>query len=150
MGDSSPEERSRTHEADGDEPIPVVAAVVERDGAYLVALRPRHKRHGGCWEFPGGKVAPGETDADALKRELAEELGVEAGAIGPPLFTGRDGGIPFSVRFRRVEIRGEPEAHEHDEIRWIPAAGLRHLPLAPVDRDFVARVLASRSAPSPD
>lgn len=118
-------------------PIPVVAAVIERDGAYLVALRPRHKRHGGLWEFPGGKVAPGETDSDALRRELAEELGVEVDAVGPSLFSSRDRGTRFSIRFRRTAIRGEPEAREHDEIRWILPSELADLPLAPVDRLFV-------------
>lgn len=119
----------------------MVAAVVERDGTYLLALRPRHKRHGGLWEFPGGKVAPGESDADALERELAEELGVEVGAVGAPLFSRRDRGTPFSIRFLRVEIQGEPRAHEHDEVRWVPAAELGELPLAPVDRIFVVEFL---------
>lgn len=124
-----------------DESIPVVAAVVERDGTYLLALRPGHKRHGGLWEFPGGKVASGESDADALERELAEELGVRVASVGAPLFRRRDPGTPFSIRFVRVEIQGDPRAREHDEVRWVPAAKLGDLPLAPVDRIFVLEFL---------
>lgn len=122
--------------------VPVVAAVVERDGRYLVALRPGHKRDGGLWEFPGGKVASGESEADALGRELSEELGVQVRSVGPSLFRGRDGTSRFSVRFRRVEIAGEPEAREHDEVRWAAPDALLHLPLAPVDARFVGKILA--------
>ncbi|MFP3948690.1 MAG: (deoxy)nucleoside triphosphate pyrophosphohydrolase [Longimicrobiales bacterium] len=127
--------------AGNEQTIPVVAAVVERDGAYLLALRPGHKRHGGLWEFPGGKVASGESDADALERELAEELGVKVASVGSPLFGRRDPGTPFSIRFLRVKIHGEPRAREHDEVRWVRAAELPTLPLAPVDRRFVLEVL---------
>lgn len=123
--------------------VPVVAAVAERNGRFLVALRPRHKRHGGLWEFPGGKVAPGESEAEALHRELAEELGLGIRSVGPSLFRERDGGSPFSVRFLRVEIEGEPEAREHDEIRWAEPAALLELPLAPADAGFVRAVLAA-------
>jgi 8-oxo-dGTP pyrophosphatase MutT (NUDIX family) len=49
----------------------VVAAVIERDGRLLVCQRPAHKRHGGLWEFPGGKCDPGESDAEAARRELS-------------------------------------------------------------------------------
>ena len=58
-------------------PIPVVAAVVRRGSRFLVGRRPAHKRHGGLWEFPGGKVEPGENEQTCLKRELSEELDIE-------------------------------------------------------------------------
>ena len=56
----------------------VVAAVIERDGQVLIGQRPAGKRHGLKWEFPGGKVEPGEAPEDALRRELEEELGIQA------------------------------------------------------------------------
>lgn len=136
----SPERRSSEAPED-DVPVPVVAAVLERNGSYLLALRPLHKRHGGLWEFPGGKVAPGESDARALARELAEELGVEVSSVGPSLFSSRDDGGSFVIRFRPAEILGEPEAREHLEVRWVGAADLSDLPLAPADALFVREVL---------
>jgi mutator protein MutT len=72
-----------------DPPIPVLAAVIRRDGRLLVARRPAHKRHGGLWEFPGGKVEEGESWADAAARERKEELGVDVARTGEPLFRRR-------------------------------------------------------------
>ncbi len=53
-------------------PIRVIAAVIRRGPELLVCRRPAHKRHGGLWEFPGGKCEPGESDADTARRELLE------------------------------------------------------------------------------
>ena len=89
-------------------PIPVVAAVVLRDGRYLVGRRPAHKRHGGLWEFPGGKVDVGESMLEAARRELAEELSVSTNGIGRTLFSSRDGDAPFVIHFVEVEIDGDP------------------------------------------
>jgi mutator protein MutT len=60
----------------------VVAAVIQRNDQYLLCQRPAHKRHGGLWEFPGGKVHDGETDFDAISRELTEELEVGVVRVG--------------------------------------------------------------------
>lgn len=67
-------------------PVEVVAAVVERDGRYLITRRPEGTHLAGLWEFPGGKLLPGEKPEDALRRELKEELGVGA-AVGEPIET---------------------------------------------------------------
>jgi 8-oxo-dGTP diphosphatase len=61
----------------GSEPIRVVAAVIEREGKYLITQRQASAVLGGMWEFPGGKVEPGESDEAALKRELQERVGVD-------------------------------------------------------------------------
>lgn len=58
--------------------LDVVAAIIERDGKILLAQRPRHADQAGLWEFAGGKVEPGETQPQALIRELREELGIDA------------------------------------------------------------------------
>ena len=123
--------------------IRVVAAVVARDGRLLVCQRPAHKRHGGLWEFPGGKCEPGESDADAVARELREELGVAVVAVGAERFAVRDAGSPFLVAFVPVEIAGEPVCHEHTALRWATPDELAALPLAPSDRRFVEWRLAS-------
>jgi mutator protein MutT len=116
--------------------IRVLAAVIRRDDRWLLCRRPAHKRHGGLWEFPGGKLEPGESLLDAARRELAEELGVRAMRVGDVRFARRDPGSVFVIEFVDVEIDGEPAALEHDEVRWVDAAELAALDLAPSDRAF--------------
>lgn len=122
--------------------MPVVAAVVRRDGAYLVARRPRGKRHGGLWEFPGGKIRNGEDDRAALARELREELDVAVDDVGEVLFVARDPGSRFVIRFRAVDVDGEPRSLEHEEVRWVESSRLDQLDLAPADLRFVRSCLA--------
>ena len=117
--------------------ISVLAAVVRRNDKYLVCQRPAHKRHGGLWEFPGGKLEPGETYLDAAKRELAEELGVEALTVGSPLCSIADPGSAFLIEFVPTEIIGEPHCLEHMDLRWLPVEQLSSLQLAPSDERFV-------------
>lgn len=119
----------------------MLAAVVQRDGRYLVCRRPAHKRHGGLWEFPGGKLHPGETLADALRRELREELGVEGTPRGEPLLEVADPGSEFVIVFVPAEVAGEPVCLEHSELRWADVSELGELALAPSDRRFVGEVL---------
>ena len=66
----------------------VLAAVVQRDDRYLICQHPAHKRHRGLWEFPGGKLEPGETHDHAAHRELAEELDVDVRTVLSPGATG--------------------------------------------------------------
>ncbi len=117
--------------------VPVVAAVVRRGDRYLVGCRPADKRHGGLWEFPGGKVDAGESLLEAATRELAEELSVSTNGIGPTLFTLCDGDSPFEIHFVEVEIAGDPIPHEHSELGWFTRLELGRLPLAPADAEFV-------------
>lgn len=123
--------------------IPVLAAVIYRDGRYLVCQRPAHKRHGGLWEFPGGKLEPNESVLDAADRELTEELGVTAIEVGSPLLSVADPGSAFIIEFVPTTISGEPTCLEHSELRWATLRELPDLPLAPSDRKFVEVLLAS-------
>jgi mutator protein MutT len=110
--------------------------VIRQGDAYLVCQRPAHKRHGGLWEFPGGKLQAGESLADAARRELREELGVEVTATGAVLHEVPDPGSAFVLQFLAVAIVGTPRPTEHAAVAWVPAAGLRELPLCPGDRAF--------------
>lgn len=118
-------------------PTRVVAAVIERGNLVLVALRPQGKRHGGLWEFPGGKVEGSESDLEALRRELAEELGLFVLEISPPLAELRDPHSTFLIAFIPVLAEGVPQCREHAEIRWVRWDELMDLHLAPTDHRFV-------------
>ncbi len=117
--------------------IRVIAAVVARGANFLVCQRPWNKRHGGLWEFPGGKCEPGEPDSVAVRRELEEELGVNVIAVGTEEFSFQDPGSPYLIVFAPVHINGEPECREHIALRWGTLDEILNLPLAPSDRRYV-------------
>lgn len=119
----------------------VIAAVIEKDGKFLVCQRPPHKRHGGLWEFPGGKLEPGEDDEAAARRELAEELGLQVESVGWPELEIADAGSPFLIVFLPVVASGTPVCQEHTGQTWGTPAELAILPLAPSDRRYVDFVL---------
>lgn len=127
--------------------IIVVAGVLERDGLLLIGQRLKGDRHGLKWEFPGGKVEPGETPKDALKRELREELGIEA-SIGPEIaryeqcVTGRP---PLVLLFHRVEsFEGEPEPRTFQQILWEKPEALTGYDFLDGDLDFIRRLARGR------
>ena len=122
--------------------IRVIAAVSRRRDLLLVCQRAPHKRHGGLWEFPGGKVEPNESDESAARRELAEELGVHVESVGEPDFSIADPDSPFLIVFVPTTITGEPACHEHTALAWLTPTELTKLPLAPSDRRYVEFLLA--------
>lgn len=129
--------------------IPVVCALIIRDDRVLIAQRPAGKHLALKWEFPGGKVEPGEEAAAALVREIREELGCEIETIEA---------LPsVSHRYERGEIElmpflckltaqsSEPHPHEHVAVEWVRAAELDGYDLAAADLPVV-RLLEQRSA----
>jgi len=126
--------------------VAVVAAVIARDDLYLVCKRPAGKHHAGLWEFPGGKVRRGETDAAALGRELREELGLRVTHAGPPRCENVDADAGVTVTFHDVTVTGEPELLEHAAIGWYSVDVLMRMALAPSDACFVEDVLAGGTA----
>ena len=128
--------------------VRVVAAVVRRYGRLLVCQRPAHKRHGGLWEFPGGKLEAGESAFDGARRELQEELDVVVRTVDDVAeFSAADPGSPFVVEFHQTEIDGDPKCREHAALAWVTPEQLLTLPLAPSDREF-ALFLQRERAPS--
>ena len=128
--------------------ITVAAAVIERKGRALLGRRPLDKRHGGLWEFPGGKLAARETLGEALGRELREELGLELERVGAVLFHSRDPDSPFDIYFVKVSARGVPRALEHIELEWCDRSRIMELDLAPADRRFVVERPAAPGHPA--
>jgi 8-oxo-dGTP diphosphatase len=89
------------------------------------------------WELPGGKVAAGETEPEALVRELAEELGVDV-AVGPRL--GDDVALNPAMTLRAYQVSlmsGEPQPHDHAALRWVSASELHEVDWVPADRGFL-------------
>ena len=121
--------------------IRVIAAVIQKNRKYLTCQRPGGKRHGGLWEFPGGKVRDDESDLAAARRELDEELNVRVVDVGATLFEVRDPGTEFLIVFKDVRIIGEPQALEHEALCWASPLELVSFRLAPGDEMFVHRYL---------
>ena len=128
-------------------PHPVVCAVIERDGLLLLAQRPAHKHLPLKWEFPGGKVEPGEDPAAAIVREIREELGCEITVVRKlPSFrhdyqTVLIEMIPFVCALTKDSSR--PLPHEHIALAWVKPAGFAAYDLAPADLPVIARLRAA-------
>ncbi len=121
----------------------VVAGVLCREGKLLIGQRMPNDRHGLKWEFPGGKVEPGETPKEALVRELREELGVEC-TIGRELARYEHvtkGKGPLLLLFMQVErCEGEPHAEAFEQIKWEMPAVLVEYDFLDGDLDIVRRL----------
>ena len=118
--------------------IPVVCAVALDEGEVFLAKRPEGGRHGGLWEFPGGKVESGETGRNALIREIREEHGVDI-LVGDKLLPITDGQIellPFLVTFKT-----SPKCLEAQAIQWVTLSDARELPMPPCDRRILLRLI---------
>jgi len=117
--------------------VDVVAAVIRRGARVLLCQRPAHKRHGGLYEFPGGKCNDGETKDQAIARELLEELGVTVTHVGSVLHSIHDPGSPYVIHFIEARIDGTPIAIEHSDLQWVTFNEALYLDLAPSDRRFI-------------
>ena len=119
-------------------PIVVVAAIIERDGSVLVTLRPDGTHLAGHWEFPGGKVDAHETHAEALRREVFEELDcvVDVGTLAHTV-THSYPEKTVQLFFYRCGLNGEPKPMMGQGMRWVPKGELGQLPFPEADRDLI-------------
>jgi len=127
----------------------VAAALVDAGGRVLIAERPAGKHMAGRWEFPGGKVAPGETEQAALVRELREELGIECVDARPMMR------LAHRYPDREVELsmwlvgryHGEPRALDGQRLKWVDREQIAGEDLLEADRPFVAALVQWLSPP---
>ncbi len=121
----------------------VVAAAIERGGRYLAARRTKPAWAAGCWEFPGGKVEPGESEADALVREIHEELGVQVavGARVPGEWPLHDDLVLHLYVATLTDGNPRPLDH-HDELRWLAPEEFAGVDWLPSDVAAVAGLAA--------
>jgi 8-oxo-dGTP diphosphatase len=133
-------------------PLLVVAvALVRPDGRILMQQRPSASMHGDLWEFPGGKVEPGETPEHAAARELHEELGVDlapdsllsvgfasSGSLAP--LEGPPGRAVVILLYICREWRGEPQAHEAQALSWCSLEAIPDLAMPPLDYPLAANL----------
>lgn len=121
----------------------VVAAVIEREGAFLLTLRPAGTHLADHWEFPGGKVHDHETHTEALRRELFEELDIVARVselVHTVTHTYPEKTV--ELHFYRCDFEGEPKPMMGQGMRWVPRDELAGLPFPEADRDLV-RILSA-------
>jgi 8-oxo-dGTP diphosphatase len=124
----------------------VAAALVDAQGRVLLAQRPAHKSLGGLWEFPGGKVEPGESPEAALVREVMEELAVvlEPDALDPFAFASHsyaDFHLMMPLYVARTWA-GEPQALEAQALAWVKPQDMHRYPMPPADLPLVAKLKA--------
>ena len=123
----------------------VAAALIDADGRVLIAQRPEGKQLAGLWEFPGGKVAPGERPEAALIRELAEELGVEVEepCLAPLTFASyaySDFHLLMPLYICR-RWKGFVAAREHAALKWVFPKDMRAYPMPPADAPLIPALI---------
>ncbi|HZP65302.1 MAG TPA: Nudix family hydrolase [Rudaea sp.] len=127
--------------------VHVVAGVLrDAQNRILLTERPPGKHLAGLWEFPGGKCEPGEASAEALRRELDEELGIAVGSVEPLI------AVPWRYAEKTIvldvflvrDYSGEPHGREAQRLRWVACEDLADVPMPPADRPVVAALRLPR------
>ena len=128
--------------------LAVVAAVIEHRDRFLVTRRQHDVHLAGMWEFPGGKIGPGESHTDALRRESVEEL--DSDVIVRDLLHETTHTYPdrtVTLFFYRCDLLGTPTPMIGQEMEWIPRAELSSLLFAPADAELIQMLTRGGGAP---
>ena len=124
--------------------IVVVAAIIEQDDAFLLTRRQRGVHLEGLWDFPGGKLDAGETHAEALARELREELDVDADVQELRFHTTHDyGDRVVALYFYQCQLRGTPRPLLGQQMRWVLRRELATLGFPPADAELIKALTES-------
>ncbi|HIU78001.1 MAG TPA: (deoxy)nucleoside triphosphate pyrophosphohydrolase [Candidatus Avilachnospira avicola] len=122
--------------------VQVVAALIWREGRFMICQRPKHKTRGLLWEFVGGKTEAGETREQALVRECREELDIEI-SVGE-LFMELDHDYPdlyvHLSLYNACIKKGEPRLLEHNDLRWIKPSEIPDYQFCPADKEILERI----------
>ena len=128
----------------------VAAALFDAQRRVLIAERPAGKHMAGWWEFPGGKVGPGESDTGALERELREELGIDSRAESEIMTLSHEypDRIVDLVLWKARLLRGEPQGLDGQALKWVECQSLGNERLLPADEPFIAalQLISSRAS----
>ena len=127
--------------------VEVVAALIWEGERFLICQRPAHKARGLLWEFVGGKVEPGETKEEALRRECREELDIDL-AVGAEFMAVRHVYPDITVHltlFEATIAAGTPKRIEHNDLQWITPAEIPNYEFCPADKEILKRIRAERS-----
>ena len=122
--------------------VEVVAALIWKNGKFMICRRPAHKARGLLWEFVGGKVEPGETKKQALVRECREELAVTVAVQDEFMSLVHeypDITIHLTV-FNASIAEGVPQLLEHNDIRWIPPKEIKNYDFCPADNKILEKI----------
>tara|TARA_Y100000590_G_C15446370_1_gene910913 strand:- start:62 stop:448 length:387 start_codon:yes stop_codon:yes gene_type:complete len=122
--------------------LKVTAAVLEKEGEYLIAKRKKNDILGGLWEFPGGKIEEGETAEECLKREIKEELNiiVEVNELILSKHHKYPKGCFELIAFKVKYISGEIILNEHDDYKWVPYEKLAMFNFLPADIPIIDKL----------
>jgi mutator protein MutT len=124
--------------------IEVVAAVIEREGSFLLTRRQAGVHLEGMWEFPGGKIDAGESHAAALRRELREELDVDVDVHGLVFRTSHEyDDRSVALYFYDCSLKGTPTPLLGQEMRWVPRGELAALGFPPADAELITLLTTS-------
>lgn len=121
----------------------VAVGILKKDNRYLLCQRKRNGRYGLKWEFPGGKIEPGETVEQCLRRELQEELSISIGSIEKSVTEAayyEDGGM-FNVHYCYINtFDGEPLNNVFEKIRWVTLDELKELDVLEGNKSFIVKL----------